>query len=95
MATPAIREQQMFINGRWCGAIDGNTFRKENPFSGAAVSPVAASGRADVRSAVEAAAAAFPAWSGSAPGMRRSLFLKAANVLDGDGDVPYQRFDGA
>jgi len=82
MPTATIRDQEMFIGGRWCGAVDRSTFTKKNPYSGEAISHVPASGRADVEAAVDAAAAAFGAWSNSAPGMRRSLFLKAADVLE-------------
>ncbi|MGA8231234.1 MAG: aldehyde dehydrogenase [Candidatus Acidiferrales bacterium] len=82
MAAATIRDQQMFIGGRWSGAVDRNTFTKTNPFSGEAISHVPAGGCADVEAAVDAAAAAFPGWSSSAPGMRRGLFLKAAELLE-------------
>ena len=82
MAMGTMRDEQMFIGGVWGGAADRNTYTKTNPFSGAAISRVPAGGRTDVEAAVDAAAAAFPEWSSSAPGMRRGLFLKAAEVLE-------------
>src|ERR1700685_521815 len=82
MAMGTMRDEQMFIGGVWGGAADRNKYNKTNPFSGAAISRVPAGGRADVEAAVDAAAAAFPEWSSSAPGMRRGLFLKAAEVLE-------------
>jgi len=82
MPTAAVRDLQMFIGGVWCGAVDRKTFTKENPFSGEAISRVPAGGRADVEAAVDAGVSAFPAWSSSAPGLRRSQFLKAAELLE-------------
>jgi acyl-CoA reductase-like NAD-dependent aldehyde dehydrogenase len=77
-----IRNQQMLIDGELTDAFGGGTFEKRNPFTGQVIAHVAASSRLDAARAVEAASAAFPAWSAAPPGMRRSLFLKAADVLD-------------
>ena len=77
-----VRLQQMFIGGEWCGAADGRTYVKTNPYTGEVVSQVAAAKRADARRAVEAAAAAFPAWRETPPGVKRQLFLKAAELLE-------------
>jgi vanillin dehydrogenase len=82
METVAVREEQLFINGEWSGALDGRTYQKKNPYTGRIASQVAAGKRADARRAIEAAAAAFPAWSAGAPGVRRNLLLKAADVLE-------------
>ena len=43
---------------------------------------VAAGTRADARRAVEAAAAAAPAWAQTPPAVRQGIFLKAADVLE-------------
>ena len=87
MATTEVskqtRMQQMFIGGEWCGALDGGTYAKINPSTGEIVSQVAAAKRADARRAVEAAAAAFPAWRETPPAAKRRLFLKAADLLEG------------
>ena len=82
MPANTIRNQQMFINGGLTDAADGGTYEKRNPFTGEVIARVAAAGRQDVARAVEAASVAFPAWSATPPGMRRSLFLKAADVMD-------------
>ncbi len=63
-------------------ALDGKTFDKKNPYTGGVASHVAAGKREDARRAIDAAAAAFPAWSATPPAVRRSLFLKAADVLE-------------
>ena len=78
----ALRENRLFINGEWSNALDGQTYQRKNPFTGQISSSVAAAKRADARRAVEAAAAAFPAWSATAPSVRRGLFLKAVEVLN-------------
>jgi acyl-CoA reductase-like NAD-dependent aldehyde dehydrogenase len=82
MPAAAIREEKMFINGEWVGALDGKTYPKKNPFNGQVVSQVAAGKREDARRAIDSAAAAFPSWSTTAPALRRGLFLKAADVLE-------------
>ena len=80
--TIATRDEKQFINGEWTGALDGKTYDKKNPYTGGVASHVAAGKRADARRAIDAAAAAFPAWSATPPAVRRSLFLKAADVLE-------------
>ena len=82
MPANAIRNQQMFIDGVLTDAADGGKYEKRNPFTGEVIARVAAAGRRDAARAVEAASAAFPVWSATPPGMRRSLFLKAADVMD-------------
>jgi len=78
----ALRNHQLFINGKWIGARDQQTYTKINPYNGKPVAQVAAGKRDDVRLAVDAAQAAFPAWAGAPPAMRRGLLLKAADVLE-------------
>ncbi len=78
----SIRNQQMFIDGALTDALDGGKFEKRNPFTGEVIARVAAAARQDAARAVEAASAAFSAWSATPPGIRRSLFLKAADVMD-------------
>jgi acyl-CoA reductase-like NAD-dependent aldehyde dehydrogenase len=82
MHVVATREEKLFINGEWTGAVDGKTYQKRNPYTGGTASQVPAGKREDARRAIEAAAAAFPAWSATAPGVRRNLLLKAAEMLE-------------
>src|SRR5579863_908013 len=81
MQAVAVRDEKLFINGEWTGAADGKTYQKKNPFNGQVASQVPAGKREDAHRAIDAAAAAFPAWSTTAPAVRLSLFLKAADVL--------------
>jgi acyl-CoA reductase-like NAD-dependent aldehyde dehydrogenase len=77
-----IREAKQFIGGEWVDAAGGATFDDLDPFTGDVVAHVPASGREDAAAAIAAAAAAFPAWSQSAPAERQGIFLKAADILE-------------
>jgi acyl-CoA reductase-like NAD-dependent aldehyde dehydrogenase len=81
MATVELAQQDLLIGGRWTDAAGGATFEKTFPFTGEPVGMAAAAKREDARAAVEAAHAAFGEWSRSAPGMRREILLKAADIL--------------
>ena len=70
-----------FINGRWLPR-EGRTFPDFNPYTGAIVAEIAAGGRAEAESAVNAAHAAFPAWAAMIPAERQRLFLKAADITE-------------
>ena len=83
MATVEIaQEQQLLIGGSWTAAKGGGTYEKANPFTGETATVTAAAGREDARAAVEAAAEAFKEWRTSAPGLRRKILLKAADLLE-------------
>jgi acyl-CoA reductase-like NAD-dependent aldehyde dehydrogenase len=81
-----IRDCRHFIGGEWTDAEGGDTFDDRDPFTGDLVARVAAGGRSDACRAVEAAAAAFPAWAQTPPAERQRIFLKAADVLESRGD---------
>jgi acyl-CoA reductase-like NAD-dependent aldehyde dehydrogenase len=70
------------IDGAAEAAIEGGTFERRDPVTGLVATRAAAAGLADVAKVVAAAAAAFPAWSETGPGLRRSLLLKAADLLE-------------
>src|SRR5947207_3068947 len=83
MATATdVREYRQYIGGKWADAASGKTFDDDDPYTGETVLRVAAGGAEDARRAIEAAAAAFPAWSATPPAERQRLFLKAADVLE-------------
>ena len=71
----------LLIDGADRPAADGASFERLDPFTGKMATRAPSSGLADVEAAVAAAAAAFPAWSKTGPGERRTLLLKAADVL--------------
>jgi vanillin dehydrogenase len=74
--------RELFINGDYVPALDGRTTQDLNPYTGEVYATVAAGGVADVRRAVDAAEAAFPAWAALSPSARRRIFLKAADILE-------------
>ena len=53
-----------------------------NPLDGEVATRAPAASVADAIAAVDAAASAFPAWSATGPGERRSLLMRAAQVLE-------------
>ncbi len=86
MATTAASVQPThhdhYIGGSWVAASTGRTFNDLNPYTGAVVGTIAAGTRDDARRAVDAATAAFPAWSKSPPTVRQRIFLDAATILE-------------
>jgi succinate-semialdehyde dehydrogenase/glutarate-semialdehyde dehydrogenase len=67
---------RMFINGEWKEAESGKTVDVRNPANGSVVEAVPQGSRADARAAIDAAAAAFPAWSETSPDERAELLFK-------------------
>lgn len=70
---PLIRSEA-YINGRWTVQADGKSFAVTNPATGLVITHVPDMGRDETVAAVEAAAAAFPAW-------RRLLAGERARIL--------------
>ncbi len=62
------------------------TFERLNPVTGAVATTANAASVDDANAAVEAAAAAFPAWSALGPNARRAALTKAADALAVRGD---------
>jgi succinate-semialdehyde dehydrogenase/glutarate-semialdehyde dehydrogenase len=70
----------LFIDGKWCEAGSGRTFKVTNPATGEVIGEAADGDASDARLAVEAAARAFPSWS-AATAYERSALLAAAHRL--------------
>jgi acyl-CoA reductase-like NAD-dependent aldehyde dehydrogenase len=77
-----VRTCTQFIGGEWVGASDERTFDDMDPYTGQTVARVAAGTRADAKRAIDAAAAAFPAWSQTPAAVRQGIFLRAADILE-------------
>ncbi len=77
---------RMFINGKWVDAQNGGTWDVINPATGALVQQVPYGDAADARAAVDAAAAAQPAWAALTPYQRAGYLLKVAALLRERGD---------
>jgi acyl-CoA reductase-like NAD-dependent aldehyde dehydrogenase len=76
----------LMIGDREPAAADGRTFRRLDPLTGAVASEAAAATIPDAISAAEAAARAFPAWSALGPGERRTLLMRAADLVEARGE---------
>jgi succinate-semialdehyde dehydrogenase/glutarate-semialdehyde dehydrogenase len=72
---------QLFIGGDWLDAADGATFEVDNPATGEVIATVASAGLADGRKALDAAAAAFPAWAAAKPRERAEVLRKAFELI--------------
>lgn len=68
-------------------AVGGAVFDRRNPISGEVATRAAAATVEDAKRAADAAAAAFPEWSTSAPKQRRKILLKAADLLESKGPL--------
>ncbi|MBZ9708243.1 aldehyde dehydrogenase [Mesorhizobium sp. ESP7-2] len=71
----------LLIDGDKRDASGSASYDRIDPFTGKLATRAAAASVADANAAVEAAAAAFPAWSKTGPGERRALLSKAADVM--------------
>ncbi|MGR9153066.1 aldehyde dehydrogenase (plasmid) [Rhizobium leguminosarum] len=72
----------LLINGADRAASGGRTFDRIDPFTEKLASRAAAASLDDVAAAVNAASAAFGAWSKTGPGQRRAILMKAADIMD-------------
>jgi acyl-CoA reductase-like NAD-dependent aldehyde dehydrogenase len=76
-----MNEVSLLIGGKAARAESGRTFDRIDPVKRSIATRAAAASAADANRAVEAAAAAFDAWSTTGPGRRRELLLRAADSL--------------
>jgi succinate-semialdehyde dehydrogenase/glutarate-semialdehyde dehydrogenase len=74
------RDELLLIGGNLVEAVSGARFDVTDPASGRPVGSVPDAGADDVRSAIDAAAAAFPAWSAT-PAIERGRMLRRAADL--------------
>ncbi|HEY0124394.1 MAG TPA: aldehyde dehydrogenase family protein, partial [Rhizobium sp.] len=72
----------LLINGVDRPAASGRTYERIDPFTEKLATRAPAAGFDDVTAAIEAASAAFPAWSKTGPGQRRAILMKAADIMD-------------
>jgi len=80
VATPLCRN---FINGRWVESRSGQTIERRNPANLQEVTSTAPlSTREEVREAVAAAKAAFPAWRDTPAPIRGKVLARAAALME-------------
>ena len=77
-ATP---ETRALLGGNWIEAADGRRFAVENPATGGEVAEAVDCGEPEFRAAIDAAAAAFPAWRDRVAAERGAILRKWAELL--------------
>jgi acyl-CoA reductase-like NAD-dependent aldehyde dehydrogenase len=70
------------IGGARVASISGRRHPDHDPWTRTVLAEVASGDDEDTRLAIEAAHAAFPAWSAMAPSARQLIFIRAADALD-------------
>ena len=75
-----MREYRQHIGGEWVSS--GRKFEDIDPYRGTVMAIVPAGTRADAARAVDAAAAAFPAWAALPPAEKQGMFLRAADIVE-------------
>ncbi|MGW6058419.1 gamma-aminobutyraldehyde dehydrogenase [Streptomyces sp. NPDC055189] len=80
--TTELRRLRNYIDGEFRDAADGRTTEVVNPANGESYATAPLSGQADVDAAMDAAAAAFPAWRDLVPGERQKYLLKIADAFE-------------
>ena len=70
-----------FIGGQWVEGASGRLITLLNPATGAELAAIQAGDATDAKRAVDAAYAAFPAWSRTGPGERQAILNEMARRL--------------
>jgi len=81
MAVAAGHEEQLLIGGRWVEAREGERFDVTDPATGEAIGSVPNGTEADVRAAIDAAAAALEEWRSLAAIERGRILRRAADLM--------------
>lgn len=74
-------KHQQLIGGKWCDATNGKKWEVLNPATEEVIVPVPFGNGDDCRLAIEAAAAAFPAWSQKTAYERAGYLKRAADII--------------
>jgi aldehyde dehydrogenase (NAD+) len=81
---PVVKDQPLFINGKWQDSVSGKTFETINPATGKVICNVAEGDKADIDLAVAAARKQFEsgAWSKMNASDRGRLLYKLADLVE-------------
>jgi aldehyde dehydrogenase (NAD+) len=81
---PKVKDQPMFIGGKWVDSVSGKTFPTLNPATGEVICQVAEGDKADVDLAVKAARKAFEEgpWPKMTASERGRLLYKLADLIE-------------
>lgn len=77
---------QLFIDGQFVDAANGETLATLNPHDNSTIAEVALAGREDVDRAVAAATRAFPKWARLAAADRGRILLKLADLIEANAE---------
>src|ERR1700737_1835917 len=80
---PKVKDQPMFINGKWIDSVSGKTFATVNPATGETICQIAEGDKADIDLAVKAARKAFEEgpWAKMNASERGRLLHRLADLL--------------
>jgi len=81
-----LLRQQCYIDGQWLDARSGGTRPVTNPATGAVIGTVPFMGADETRAAIEAAAAAFPAWAARTAKDRSTLLRRWHDLMLANAD---------
>src|SRR3954451_5554587 len=81
---PQVKDQPLFIGGKWLDSVSGKTFPTVNPATGETICHVAEGDKADIDLAVKAARKAFEegAWPKMSAAERARLLHKLADLIE-------------
>src|SRR6266404_9640772 len=81
---PKVKDQPLFIGGKWQDSASGKTFATVNPATGETICQVAEGDKADIDLAVKAARKAFEEgpWSKMSAAERGRLINKLADLIE-------------
>ena len=82
-AAELIPDGQLLVGGDWMGGSPALRRTHVNPATGKPLADVALAGPDEIDAAVAAARAAFPAWRRTAPGARRDILFRLADLVAG------------
>ncbi len=83
---PTLLRQQCYIDGQWLDARTGGSKPVTNPANGAVLGTVPYMGAEETRAAIDAAAAAFPAWAARAAKDRATLLRRWYDLMLANAD---------
>lgn len=78
---PTLLRQQAYIGGKWVDADSRETVDVTNPASGEKLGTVPKMGQAETRRAIDAAAAALPAWAAKTARERAAILRKWYDLM--------------
>ncbi len=83
---PTLLRQQCYIDGQWLDARTGGSKPVSNPANGAVLGTVPFMGAEETRAAIDAAAAAFPAWAARTAKDRATLLRRWYDLMLANAD---------